>query len=274
MKTIIFTWSQKFNINQEHLQKYNYYNEKNFFFGLGDLIRASIKMYALSKKMNFNLIVDLQLHPISSFLKIEKHEYTHLVLKNKDNIDYVCYGAVEDYVNSKQDNSVSFLFTNDFFEGTVTHEIKNFIKNILTPTDIFQKYINEKLKKIKKKPFQIMHYRLNDDEFLNKIKNNSGSIYQDILTNMKRIKEPNDILISDTKSFKDLVFKNNIEIMMFDINICHLGLSTDLDAIRDTLFEFFLITYASKIKTYCKIHAMSGFVKWVSAIYDIPVSKI
>jgi len=131
MKTIIFTWSQKYNINEEHLRKYNYYNETNFFFGLGDLIRASIKMYALSKKMNFNLIVDLQLHPISSFLKIEKHEYTHLVLKNKDNIDYVCYGAVEDYVNSKPDNSVSFLFTNDFFEGNITPEIKIFIKNTL-----------------------------------------------------------------------------------------------------------------------------------------------
>jgi hypothetical protein len=272
MKTIIFAWSQKYNINEEHLRKYNYYNETNFFFGLGDLIRASMKMYSLSKKMNFHLIVDLQLHPISSFLKIEKHEYTHLVLKNKDNIDYVCYGAVEDYVNYKPDDSISFLFTNDFFDGPLTPDIKDFIKHLLTPTDIFQKYINEKLKKIKKKPFQIMHYRLNDDEFLNKIKNTCQ--YEEILTNLQKIKEPNDILISDTKSFKDLVFKNTIEIMMFDINICHLGLSTDEDAIRDTLFEFFLITYSSKIKTYCKIHAMSGFVKWISAIYEIPVSKI
>ena len=175
-------------------------------------------------------------------------------------------------MNSKPDDSISFLFTNDFFDGPLTTDIKDFIKHLLTPTDIFQKYINEKLKKIKKKPFQIMHYRLNDDEFLNKIKNTCQ--YEEILTNLQKIKEPNDILISDTKSFKDLVFKNTIEIMMFDINICHLGLSTDEDAIRDTLFEFFLITYSSKIKTYCKIHAMSGFVKWISAIYDIPVSKI
>jgi len=45
--------------------------------------------------MNFKLIVDFQLHPIASFLKNNKTEYSDLVLENKNNIDYVCYGAVE-----------------------------------------------------------------------------------------------------------------------------------------------------------------------------------
>ena len=91
---------------------------------------------------------------------------------------------------------------------------------------------------------------------------------------VKQVKESNDVLITDTKTFKDIVFNNDIEIMMFDTKICHLGLSTDKDAIRDTLFEFFLITKSSKIKTYCRIHEMSGFVKWISKIYDIPIYKI
>jgi hypothetical protein len=271
MKTIIFTWSQKFNINNEHLEKYNHLKETNFFFGLGDLIRASIKLYSLSKKMNFRLIVDLQLHPISTFLKAEIHEYSFLVLKNKNNIDYICYGAVVDFIKSKPDDSVSFLFTNDFYDGEITEDIKIFIKNILQPTDVFQKFINYKLEKIKIKPFQILHYRLNDDEFLNKNNNNENK-YKKLFNHFLKIKENSDILISDTQSFKDYVFQNNGNIMMYDINICHLGLSSDKDAIRDTLFEFFLITYSSKIKTYCRIHHMSGFVKWISKIYDIPVS--
>ena len=58
---------------------------------------------------------------------------------------------------------------------------------------------------------------------------------------------------------------------MFDNNICHLGRSKYVDAIKDTLFELFLITYSKKIKTYCKIHTVSGFVKWISEIYDIPI---
>jgi hypothetical protein len=271
MKTVILIWTHHFNINKEHLEKYNHLKETNFFFGLGDLIRGSLKLYSLSKKMNFRLIVDLQLHPISSFLKVEKHEYSHLVLKNKNNIDYVCYGAVEDYINMKPDNSISFIFTNDFFPGEITEDIKKFIKNILQPTDIFQKFINNKLEKIKSKPFQILHYRLNDDEFLNKNVNNENK-YRNLFNQLLKIREDSDVLISDTKSFKDYVFQNNGNLMMFDINICHLGLSRDKDAIRDTLFEFFLITYSCKIKTYCKIHEMSGFVKWISKIYDIPVS--
>ena len=271
MKTVIFTWSQNFNIDKDHLEKYNHLNETNFFFGLGDLIRASIKLYSLSKKMNFHLIVDLQLHPISSFLKVEKHEYSFLVLKNKNNIDYVCYGAVQDYINTKPDDSISFIFTNDFFDGEITEDIKKFIKNILQPTDIFQKFINKKLDKIKYKPYQILHYRLNDDEFLNKNVNFENK-YKNLFNQFLKIKEERDVFISDTKSFKDYIFQNNGNIMMFDNKVCHLGLSTDKDAIRDTLFEFFLITYSSKIKTYCKIHTMSGFVKWISKIYDIPVS--
>jgi len=269
MKTIIFAWSHHFNIEKDHLEKYNYLKETSFFFGLGDLIRASIKLYFLSKKMNFDLIIDTQLHPIAYFLKDVKHQYSHLVLKNKNNIDYVCYGAVEDYINSKPNNSISFLFTNDFFEQEITEDIKKFIKNILQPTDDFQKYIDNKLQKIKYKPFQILHYRLNDDEFLNKKK--TSNKYKELFDQLISIKEENDVLISDTKSFKDYVFLNKGNIMMFDINICHLGLSSDKDAIRDTLFEFFLITYSSKIKTYCKIHQISGFVKWISKIYDIPV---
>ena len=36
MKIVIHTWTHTFNIHQEHLKKYN---ETNFYFGLGDLIR-------------------------------------------------------------------------------------------------------------------------------------------------------------------------------------------------------------------------------------------
>ena len=98
MKTVIHAWSHNFNINAIHLNKYNYLNESNFYFGLGDLIRSTIKLFYLSKSMNFNLIVDIQHHPISEFLKVEQHEYTDYVKNNKDNINYVCYGALEDYI--------------------------------------------------------------------------------------------------------------------------------------------------------------------------------
>ena len=83
-------------------------------------------------------------------------------------------------------------------------------------------------------------------------------------------KENNDVLVTDSLSFKEYAFLNT-SIFIFDTKVCHLGLSKDYHAIRDTLFEFFLITRSTKIKTYCKIHKVSGFVKWISEVYNVPI---
>jgi hypothetical protein len=272
MKTVIHVWSHNFNINNDHLKKYNFYNETEFYFGLGDLIRSTIKLYELSKIMNFRLIVDLQLHPISSFLEIQKTEFSNLVLENKNNIDYVCYGAVEDYINN-QKNNISYILTNDFYEGVISNDCKIFMKNLLKPTEEYKKYIDYQLSKIPFEKYNIIHYRLNDDEFKNKNSKKNTSYLNDILINLNNNKEVNDILVTDTLSFKEYVFLNS-DVYLFETKICHLGLSTDYHSIKDTLFEFFLITYSSKIKTYCKIHEISGFVKWISELYDIPVTII
>jgi hypothetical protein len=271
MKTLIHVWTHNFNIETKHLLKYNYLKETNFYFGLGDLIRSTIKLFHLSKIMNFHFIVDIQLHPISEFLEVKKHKYSNYVLKNKNNVDYVCYGAVEDYINSHSTKDIMLILTNDFYDKEdIDPDCKEFITKLLTPTKLFQKFINTKISKIPFEKFNIFHYRINDNEFLNKPENLDFEIY---MKHLKENKEKNDILISDTKRLKKHIFLND-DIYMFDIKVCHLGLSKNPDEIRDTLFEFFLLTRASKIKTYCKIHGMSGFIKWISKLYEIPVTTI
>jgi len=270
MKTIIHVWTHEFNINKEHLLKYNYLNETEFYFGLGDLIRSTIQLYELSKIMNFKLIVDLQHHPISSFLEIQKSEYSDYVLKNKQNVDYVCYGAIEDYINeSKKD--ILLILTNDFFDGTISNDCKTFIKNLLKPTKEYQEYINFLMSNLPfKDNYNIIHYRLNDDEFKNKGSSKNFEYLINMTSSLNSNKEPNDVLITDSLSFKEFAFLN-ADIFIFDTKLCHLGLSKDYFAVRDTLFEFILISCAKKIKTYCKIHCVSGFVKWISKVYDIPI---
>jgi hypothetical protein len=269
MKTLIHVWTHEFNINERHLAKYNHLNEKEFYFGLGDLIRSTIQLYELSKRMNIRLIVDIQLHPISSFLEIQKTEYSDYVLQNKHNVDYVCYGAVEDYIN-ETNKDVLLILTNDFFSGIVSNDCKTFIKNILKPTTEYQQYIDFQLSKIPFTNYNIIHYRLNDDEFKNKNSGKNLDYLHTITNSVNNNKEHNDILVTDSLSFKEYSFLNT-DIFTFDTKLCHLGLSKDYHAIRDTLFEFFLITRSNKIKTYCKIHTVSGFVKWISEVYDIPI---
>lgn len=269
MKTVIHVWTHEFNINKDHLSKYNYYNEKEFYFGLGDLMRSTIKLYELSKIMNFRLIVDLQLHPISSFLEIQKTDYSNYVLQNKNNIDYVCYGGVEDYIN-ESNTDVLLILTNDFFKGTITNDCKVFMKNILKPTTEYQQYIEYQLSTLPFSEYNIIHYRLNDDEFKNSSTGKNIEYLNNMIYSLNTNKENNDVLLTDSISFKEYSFLNS-DVFIFDTKLCHLGLSKDYYAVRDTLFELFLITYSKKIKTYCKIHTVSGFVKWISEIYDIPI---
>jgi len=245
-------------------------NETNFYFGLGDLIRSSIKLFELSKIMKFNYIVDIQLHPISQFLNVVPHKYSDYVYNNKDNVDYVCYGEVENYI-IRNNSGVMMILTNDFYSDVpISYDCKNFIKKIFTPTDIFNKFIKNRLSKIPFLKYNILHYRINDNEFLKKAEDLN---YEYFLRHVQKHKEENDILITDTKSLKKYIFMHD-NIFMFDTKICHLGLSTDPDEIRDTLFEFFLLTQSSKIKTMSKVHSMSGFVKWISKIYDIEVISL
>jgi len=268
MKTLIHVFTHNFNINQEHLKKYNFLHEKNFYFGLGDLLRSTIKLYNLSKMMNFKFIVDIQLHPIAKFLKTENHEYKDYVLHNKAKVEYVCYGAVEDYINSHSENDVMMILTNDFYnDEKLSNDCKEFMKKIFTPNDTFNHFIQMKLNKIPFSTFNIIHYRINDNEFLN---NNEEIAFDMYLNHLKENREFNDILLTDTKKLKKYLFLHD-DIFMIDTKICHLGLSTDEDEVRDTLFEFFLLINASKIKTYCKIHKISGFIEWTSKIYDIPM---
>jgi hypothetical protein len=99
-------------------------NKANFW-GLGDIIRGTVKLYHLSKKMGFHLIVDIQLHPISKFLKVQPHKYSDFIKQNEDHIEFI--GSAESYIVSSNREILYFL-TNDAFEGEIDTDCKEFIK--------------------------------------------------------------------------------------------------------------------------------------------------
>lgn len=260
MKTVIHTWV-------------------NNYFGLGDLIRGTIKLYQLSKKLNFIYIVDIQLHPISNFLKIQPHGFSDFVKENKNHI--VCKHNVEEYILNSQDKLLYFI-TNDGYENLepITEDCKDFIKNLLTPNEKFLDYIENKMKlyKLEKYTYDILHFRLGDNNGLIE-----GNINEDFfeklsikIDNYKELSvEINSkVLISDNVKFKEFVKKKYIDITSFNVDVAHLGHHNHIDKIRDTVFEFFVLTKSKSINTYSVYEWISGFVYWVHQIYDIPLIKI
>jgi hypothetical protein len=256
-KTVILVWTQKVNnLGEEH------------FWGLGDILRGTMSMFQYSKKYNFCLIVDIQLHPISKFLKVNTHEYSDFVLENKDNIPFVFEDKIEEYLINN--DNVVYLFTNSFLIEGVTQECKDFMKTILTPTDEFEKYMQKIYTQFSiPVNYNIIHFRLGDNYLIH----NNNCDFQKCINIMNSNIEQNDILISDSFKFKEEIIHRNYKVNLFMIPITHLGYYKHND-IRDTIFEFFLITKSSKIKTYTCYSHISGFVNMASIIYDIPLRSI
>ena len=261
MKTIIQVWTHRCCNTTE-----------SNFWGLGDMLRGTLLLYQYTKNKNYNFILDYQLHEISKFLKNNNHEYSDIIKNNYNNINFISWGNIENYINSNN-NDIVYFFTNGLIEGAnnIENDVKEFIKNILIPNDLFQIYIDNILKNIPYNFYNILHYRLGDELLIN---NNNNNNIINIVDNVNKNIENNDILISDSIFFKEYIKKELPNIFMLNIKPCHIGFSKEEDLLKDTFLEFILITKSQKIKTYSKYCWISGFVYWAHKIYDIPLEKI
>jgi len=242
------------------------------------MIRGTIKIYQLSQIMNFNLIVDIQHHPISQFLKKRDHIFSDFIKENKENIPFIFPGEVEKYITTlhtldaqwcnTSTNDVVFFFSNDICNTPVDNDCKEFIRELLTPNDDFLLYFTEKIKEIPYNEYNILHYRLGDSELVNC---ENSNIDNKILQHLQRNFEPNDVLVSDSMIFKKFINDNTKGIFTFNTHIGHIGYHTDYEKLRDTLFEFFVITRAKKIKYYSVYGWTSGFVNIAKQIYDVEI---
>jgi len=262
MKTIILVWTNKIsNVKKDTV---------NNFWGLGDVIRGTMSMFQLSKKYNFKLIVDIQLHPISNFLKYENLEYKDLIYNNKDNIHFFYPEDVENFVKNDP-RELNFFFTNNHLIEDINDDCREFIKNILTPKDDIKLYIDNLFisEKIPLK-YNILHFRLGDNVLIRK----ENIDYQNYINILKENKENNDILMSDSIVFKNIIKAKKIPINLLNTKIVHLGYEYNSEDIKDTLIEFFLTIKANKIKTFTVYRHLSGFVNIAHLIYKIPLEKI
>ena len=253
-------------------------------YGLGDLLRGTICMYQLSVLYGFNLIVDLRRHPISQHLIMRNHAYMKCVddNMNKNTINIVNNDEPNKfqkiYTASLKSADPLLICTNLFCNERLSPNCKQFMKQLLTPNEGFKSYISEKNKLHGlscEHPHSIVHFRLGDDEFYEK--SNNFSKMNDAMNMIKKYANRYDILLTDSFRFKQFLTTNDFNIKMFDIRPIHLGSLSTLfaddisESFKETLYEFFILSTASKIKTYSVYYWVSGFVKFSSMIYDVPL---
>ena len=118
--------------------------------------------------------------------------------------------------------------------------------------------------------YNILHFRLGDDELVR----NKNKDYSNLNYRIENNIEENDILMSDSKEFKNYCKTKFPNLFQYNMNIGHIGLLSHKDYIKDTLFELMIITKAQKIKTYTVHSHISGFVKFIHDIYKIKLDLI
>jgi hypothetical protein len=258
MKTVIFVWTQQV-CNRKS-------TETEHFWGLGDILRGIIHVYQLCEKYGYDYIVDIQHHPISKYISYKRHKYSDLILSKKNEIPFI--EDIENYILSTP-YDILFFQTNSHFTEPITDGCKHFIKALLTPTDEFAELIQYARMKIPFPSYTILHYRLGDKGI---IMGENGELSQHI-QHIKQQATDTCILLSDSQEFKGIV-KSHCQIFMFDIDIGHIGYALHEQKIKDTLIEFFICQNARLIKTHSVYSWMSGFMKCVHDLYDVPIIQI
>ena len=137
----------------------------------------------------------------------------------------------------------------------------------MRPNKIIQKKINL-ITDVRK--YNIIHFRLHDNEF-NKIRRFITYIYE-FYCFMRHYKK-NDIFITNSFHFKNIIARY-LKVNYIDIVPQHSG-QRDIDGdLEGTMLEFFLASRAQTIKTYSVYPWISGFMKSISVLYNIPLKSI
>lgn len=256
--------------------------------GLGDLLRGTVHLHALSQQLNFRLIVDTQLHPISNFLISDSHEYSDFVLQNKDNVLNLVnsINGVEEVIKKllmhpDSTKNPILVISNSMENVNIppNAHTKSFIRTILIPTEEFKTEFNSMCTACKiTNNYSILHLRMGDDDLvkhsinIKKYKENLSIVDAHVKSN------DNVLIISDSFRFKQYLLHVRPHLMnrIIPTKPVHLSHSTDKDArmIKETLFDLFLLMNSKSIKTYTIYTWISGFVQWVSHAFNIPLTSI
>jgi hypothetical protein len=255
--------------------------------GFGDLLRGTMNLYQLSKKMNFKLIVDTQLHPISQFLMSHPHAHSDYVIQNRPNIIRmmnVDETSIVKMIQANKHTSAPILMCTNYGSADqstlqrISEDCKRFMRSLLIPTPEFKTYFNTKCVELKIPTiYSIIHFRLGDDELVHDVKNVTqySELFELVESNLKQTS--NSYVIADSYNFKQHLMKSlpNFSNRIIPTIPIHLAdPNATVEMAKDTLFDFMLLANARFIKTHSTYGWISGFVSWSCGVFNVPLINL
>jgi hypothetical protein len=273
---------------------YQYYYKNQQVTGLGDFIRCCYYFLQFCDRYELDLEFHINYHPIKQYLVHYKNKL-NLCRRVTENISFIYEPNAIYYY---EDNMISYEYFNidnkmkkklnkiinyngELFIYAINHPKerkinethKEKIRNLLKPTNSLIAEIQNIMNSINliKNNFIVLQIRVEDDYQMD---NTTRIKYMMDTIRMIRSKMSYDIfLISNDNAIKSLIIKEmpNSNIKTFFNKIGHVGdQTTDVEKIKNTLIDFYLMSVAKIIHSITCYQHGSGFSKWCSVTYNIP----
>ena len=279
------------------IYQYDFVNKKSP--GLGDLLRGSFYLMQLSGMLNVGFKLDISNHPMSEFIinngknaDINYNNIQFVVGMNRPEMSYLINPPNNTYfdvnfankiikeLNKSRSKSVG-LFTNAFpiYYNFLDYG-RSFIKSQLMPNKTMTDYIDKAFNNLRLKPntYAVIHIRTGD-EYLSTDRGTSAPCTNQILNAINTINNPTKkyLILSDNNYLK-LILKKIPNFYVYLHNIEHLGgevnYNKSSDGIKNTLLEFYLMSYSNSILSFSIYDHISGFSRYCSEVYNIPFKNI
>ena len=173
--------------------------------------------------------------------------------------------------NTKYYSKNIFINTINFPSNNISKKHVDIMKYILEPINSLKVEINNLLKDLElvEKTFTTYHLRLGD-EYLNDQNNNiEESIINKLLDKIIINEYDNYLIISDSVFIKDLLKEKFSNIKILNNSFSH-TINNDIIDIKNTLIDFYLMSFSKQIISFSAYPHGSGFSKWCSITYEIP----
>jgi hypothetical protein len=289
-----------------HIYQEKYANDSNPT-GFGDFIRSCFFIVQFCTKYAFDYEIIIN-HPIADFLQNHASNYSNKNISSILN-NYVYIFSDTNWIESifdKQNNIEQFILSkqkynlfidylcslpvinNSIFSYNIFFPIDNIslelidkIKFIFEPSREIIEYIDETLIKLDlfKNKFLVLHIR-SGDSYLKGENKLFNSLYFEIIKNeiieimFNKTKDGDSkfLLIADNNEIKYLLRDEFPHFKLYFKDITHLGEGVELERekVKNTLLDFYLMSYATNIYSFTSYPHGSGFSYWCSKLYNIP----
>ena len=277
-------------IENVYQEKYNNINGS----GLGDFIRGSYFLMEFCDKNNIPFNINILNHSVSQFLEIYQNKQP-LIINNINRFEeqnFKPHISNNNIITNMHDSSTNnkfinylrrqnlinkkiYIYITSFPSEKIDEKHKEYMKQILKPCKQLELIVDNTLLELGlvKKQFTIIHIRYGDDFLIKKkyqIKKKHLEMRKNVLDKLDSSQKY--LVISDNIIIKNILLLKYPFIKTHFNRISHTGegLQQETIALQNTMIDFYMFSYASRVIAFSVYQHGTGFSKWSAETYSVP----